>query len=75
MPIEKCPIQLSSETLPPAADRDRWRDPQPDMTGRESPKGRSPANPTPPGSGTAQKRTQKGCKSQRDGGQQKYEAL
>lgn len=65
MPIERCPIQLSSKTLPLAADGDRWRDPQPDMTGRESPKGRSPANPTAPGSGDAQKRTQKGYKSQK----------
>jgi hypothetical protein len=36
-------IHLSSEKPPPAADGNRCRGPQPDITGRESPKGRSPS--------------------------------
>lgn len=31
--MNHCPVQLSSERLPPATDRNRCKDPQPDLGG------------------------------------------
>jgi hypothetical protein len=72
--IGQCLGQSSSEKLPLIADKNKFRDPQPDIIQKKSLDEMSTSNSSPQSSGTIQKRRWKECKRERVGGNQENKA-